>query len=302
MSVDDFLSWCTAAGITRHPSIHIQSTLTEGFGATALAPLESGDILITVPRRAAISISTMDDSARLASAELSHTAHTLAFEACRIASATAAGHDPRGPWLAMWPRTAEGSWGLDDEGWKAFDGDWSRELKRLHAEEVVAARAAHDKLVAALGTAASPPSWHEYSWGMSIVSSRAADLFVSGDRQPVLLPMIDLLNHRSHGQHTCAIGFVAEGSDSFVLRCVRPVEAGEQLTISYGAKENAELLHGYGFACYPNPDDTALLRVPLVTADPMFAMQRAAMLPRGIIDEPGDCLWLPLSWDASGRA
>jgi len=64
-----------------------------------------------------------------------------------------------------------------------------------------------------------------------------------------------------------------------VLRCERPIQAGEPLTISYGSKENAELLYGraldlrgrdvelcahalqqfirYGFALRSNPSDAA---------------------------------------------
>ena len=39
------------------------------------------------------------------------------------------------------------------------------------------------------------------------MTSRAADLVVSGERQPVLLPVIDLCNHRRGGEHNCAIVF-----------------------------------------------------------------------------------------------
>lgn len=42
-----------------------------------------------------------------------------------------------------------------------------------------------------------------------------------------------------------------------MLRCERPIQAGEPLTISYGSKENAELLYGYGFALRSNPSDAA---------------------------------------------
>jgi len=85
-----------------------------------------------------------------------------------------------------------------------------------------------------------------------------------------------------------------------VLRCERPIQAGEPLTISYGSKENAELLYGYGFALRSNPSDAALLRLPLApAADPTFGVQRAALTPRGMLDEE-DCFWLPLGWSCDG--
>ena len=53
-----------------------------------------------------------------------------------------------------------------------------------------------------------------------------------------------------------------------------------------------------------SPYDTALLRVVLPDGggdDPMFSMQRGAMMPRGMVDE-GGCMWAPLAWDgSSGR-
>jgi len=100
------------------------------------------------------------------------------------------------------------------------------------------------------------------------------------------------------------------------------IQAGEPLTISYGSKENAELLYGraldlrgrdvelcahalqqfirYGFALRSNPSDAALLRLPLApAADPTFGVQRAALTPRGMLDEE-DCFWLPLGWSCDG--
>ena len=85
--------------------------------------------------------------------------HALAYAACRVAAA------PRGrePWVALWPATPEGTWGVEGDSWRAFDGDAFRELRRLHEEGEAAARAAHEKL---------PPdiSWERFKLGVSFVA------------------------------------------------------------------------------------------------------------------------------------
>lgn len=43
-----------------------------------------------------------------------------------------------------------------------------------------------------------------------------------------------------------------------------------------------------------------MLRLPLApAADPTFGVQRAALTPRGMLDEE-DCFWLPLGWSCDG--
>lgn len=306
--MDAFLAFASDAGIWRHPSFALTRTSTEGYGAIASDAFREGEVIVRVPRTIALSISTLDESIRQATAAANLSqAHALALEVCRTAALVAAGVDARAPWLAMWPVEPEGSWVLNGEVASLKPGDWSRELERLDAEAHSRAREAHEKLQGVLHDHPPPPTWDEYRWAMSIVTSRAADLVVSGECQPVLLPLIDVLNHRTTG-HTCTIAYesgTAGATDSFVLRCVRDVAPGETLTINYGHKENAELMHGYGFACCPNPHDAALLRVPLAKEDgsssaprdPMFEMQRAAMLPRGMVDDHG-CLWVPLTWQS----
>lgn len=292
--IDAFLAWTRATNITIHSALHVEQTATEGVGATATSVLEVGDIVVRVPRAAALFGSPLPST-------VLSPPHALALAACRAADAVA-------PWSALWPQMpGEGSWGLDAAGWSVFAGEL--EMRRLHEEADAAARAAHARIVSACGADAAP-SWSRFAWAMSVVSSRAADLVVSGEAQPVILPLIDVLNHRVYGEQNCAIAFepggAADGTDAFVLRVERRVAAGETLTISYGKKENAELLHGYGFATRPNPFDAALLRVPLAeSADPMFAMQRQAMMPRGLVETGSDGtsgVRVALTWRTDGAA
>ena len=63
-----------------------------------------------------------------------------------------------------------------------------------------------------------------------------------------------------------------------VVRTTAVVAAGEALTITYGAKPNAELLAAYGFALRHNPHERTLLHIPLAADDPLRA-QKLGMLP-----------------------
>mmetsp|Transcript_27204 Transcript_27204/g.86604 ORF Transcript_27204/g.86604 Transcript_27204/m.86604 type:complete len:232 (+) Transcript_27204:99-794(+) len=190
-----FLDWASSAGVVTSAAFLVEPTAAEGFGAVAGERVSVGDILVTVPRASALAVFSLEEEMRQTTASLAQS-HALAYAACRVAAA------PRGrePWVALWPATPVGTWGVEGDSWRAFDGDAFRELRRLHEEGEAAARAAYETL---------PPdiSWERFKLGVSIVTSRAADLVVSGERQPVLLPVIDLCNHRRGGEHNCAIVF-----------------------------------------------------------------------------------------------
>ena len=82
-------------------------------------------------------------------------------------------------------------------------------------------------------------------------------------------------SHPSHPNHPNQGG--AEGG-AVVVRTTAAVAAGDALTITYGAKPNAELLAAYGFALRHNPHERTLLHIPLAADDPLRA-QKLGMLP-----------------------
>ena len=274
-----------------------------------MTSIEVGEVIISVPRRAALSLST--HHAVAATGAVLDQKHGLAL-------AAASQPEPMQPWLALWPQETIGSWALDKDSWPAFG--WNLELRALHEQQEALARRAHER-ISSVGEAGAAPTWSKYRWAMGIISSRAADVVLNGERQPALLPFIDMLNHRAYGLENSAICFEpasasapgAHDEDRLVVRCVRPVAPNEPVTICYGDKPNAALLHGYGFAVRPNPSDTLLLRVPLGAPTDMLAMQRIAMVPSGLLDttlvsgsEGGDhegpVAKGTLSWDAAGTA
>ena len=87
-----------------------------------------------------------------------------------------------------------------------------------------------------------------------------------------------------------------------VVRTTAVVAAGEALTITYGAKPNAELLAAYGFALRHNPHERTLLHIPLAADDPLRA-EKLGMLPGRMGRDGGAALCGSLGWaEAGGEA
>jgi SET domain len=89
----------------------------------------------------------------------------------------------------------------------------------------------------------------------------------------VLTPFADMMNHSCHDSDVTVVADAChpEGEDrtadskGFQMRVKsRPVAAGEQLFISYGALDNSMLLLHYGFATPGNPHD----KIPLQLTEP----------------------------------
>eukprot|EP00965_Chrysotila_dentata_P196116 6177391-Pleurochrysis_carterae.AAC.2 len=232
------------------------------------------------------------------------------------------------PWVECWPRGLQGHWGFTQRQRASLT--WCEEFCSLAEQQEADAVKAFSAMTRAAQsdtrpptaeTAASAPcrgpSWEAFVWALSHVGARAASVDMSGEKQPAIIPFVDLLNHRAADSSNVALRYepadahdvgahVDNGADSaqegrregeqgaeFVVRTTRAVAVGEQLTLCYGTKDNAELLAAYGFALCPNAHETAMLRVPL-DADGEMGAQRIAMLPRAILsngagaDKAGD--------------
>lgn len=71
-----------------------------------------------------------------------------------------------------------------------------------------------------------------------------------------MVPLIDFVSHSF--TPSCA---VRDTGSEYVLYTVRPVRAGEELSINYGALSNEELLDDFGFTVDRNPHDTIKITV-----------------------------------------
>lgn len=94
----------------------------------------------------------------------------------------------------------------------------------------------------------------------SALLSQSPSLAPRPDSHPVLLPVIDALNHaRAH-----PVSWAVSSDPVNTLSIVEHgrIPAGGEVLNNYGPKPNAELVLGYGFALPDNPDDTLVLKLP----------------------------------------
>ena len=119
-----------------------------------------------------------------------------------------------------------------------------------------------------------------FGWAIASCSSRA--FLVGGERE--LVPVIDLGNHAARG---CANCEVAAASGRVELIVQRPVAMGEEITYTYGALGNDDMLLDYGFVpAYPNLHD----RCELAWSDGALlqsAMAAAGAEDAAVLDEHG---------------
>lgn len=324
-----FLAWCEAAGVEMAPEVSVQPIDGAGLGLVVGAcSLASGSLVVRVPLDAAVSVAGQSREGGGIEPSLAplvgglDRANALALLICVRTDAEDCGRGELGPWAALWPEDAEGGWGITGA---INEINWWPELSQIHGEQEAAAHRAFTGTVlpafqastGGQGLTSQPPTWERFKWACSVVSSRAVAVEMWGETQPTLVPLLDLLNHRPSGEASCAISFIHDSTgDAFVVRTTRGVAASEELSISYGRKDNAELLAGYGFCLRDNPHDSLLLRVPMGASagDPMAA-QRLALLPRGVgsrnhgiasagcaggDDGSPEWAWGSISWETGG--
>lgn len=136
----------------------------------------------------------------------------------------------------------------------------------------------------------SRPGFDDYLAARSVVSSRA---FTVDDAVGVgLVPVADMFNHRTGGNHVCvadvedasaipAAARSAAGEPSMYVRVVSPANADDEVFNTYGELGNAKLLSSYGFAQRDNPADRVTLGVPaLRAAAAMRGVEGASMASR----------------------
>jgi len=106
---------------------------------------------------------------------------------------------------------------------------------------------------------------------------------------PALAPLAFLLNHSAAHPHAVRYGALeAEDSGSggrvMRIRACAPAAAGQEVTLSYGPKPNADLLLFYGFALADNPDDAVEVRLEVKEgeAEAMRSLRAAAAGSAGL--------------------
>jgi hypothetical protein len=274
-AIDALLAYAERVGILVDECVRVTHTPDEGYSLMAEKRLEDGQAVLRLPLGSTLSLANNFpvELAELLS-PLDPT-HALALLLCVTPDLEA--------WTGSWPTQAQGSWGLrHTPEWEALVV-WYHELSDRHAECSASAAAAFDNTIQPFFAEHSPlvpVTYARFSWAVSMVDSRAARVNLFGQERLVLMPLVDLLNHRA--VPCCSLGFEPDAGEAgqLVVRTKRAVEAGEPLTISYGRKGNDEMLASYGFALACNPYDRAVIPLAL-SGGAALTMQKAAMLPRG---------------------
>ncbi|KEF57793.1 uncharacterized protein A1O9_05713 [Exophiala aquamarina CBS 119918] len=89
------------------------------------------------------------------------------------------------------------------------------------------------------------------------------------DRFGVLLPLLDILNHKPGVQVEWLARF------SFVgLQVLQPYESGQELCNNYGPKDNEGLLLSYGFTFQDNPFDHLVISIKALPGSPLAEVRR----------------------------
>ncbi|CAA21252.1 ribosomal lysine methyltransferase Set10 [Schizosaccharomyces pombe] len=117
-----------------------------------------------------------------------------------------------------------------------------------------------------------------YIWSATVFSSRCFSsnlIYKDSESTPILLPLIDSLNHKPKQPILWNSDFQDEKSVQLISQEL--VAKGNQLFNNYGPKGNEELLMGYGFCLPDNPFDTVTLKVA-IHPDLPHKDQKAAIL------------------------
>ena len=112
-------------------------------------------------------------------------------------------------------------------------------------------------------------TYNEYRWAVSTVMTRQNLVPGRDSETPVntLIPMWDLANH--------ANGVLSTDFDpekpATVCHAHREFQAGEQFTIFYGVRSNADLLIHNGFVFPDNQTDSLTVKLGVAKTDPLSA-------------------------------
>lgn len=267
--IDELLAWVRAAG-ARCDGLTVGPVPT-GRGLVATRAFAAGEEVASLPRALLVTreharASSVGRQLRDAGVELSSShalfAAWLCAEARRPASAYA-------PYLRSLPASYDGfAVAASAEERALLRGTLTGDRLALLEHDLATDHAqatARVRLLAGVERAT-------FTWARLAVGSRAFAITVDGVATNALVPLADLINHAPTPVTRWAYD---QDAAAFTLTAVADVAAGAELTDSYGAKGNGQLVVQYGFTIADNPDDAAELAGRAVTAADDDAAARA---------------------------
>jgi histone-lysine N-methyltransferase SETD3 len=253
MKMQRLLHWLKEEGAT-FPAVEIEVSEAGRVARTAL-PIKAGGLVMHIPRSLMI---TSDD------ARTSEIGRLIASNAPRISNSghmaaylldAGRGGGPWGRFLDTLPqRFPEHPYLFEESELEYLNGCYElrklRDVRRLlHSE--------YDKTISAL-PGHRTFTREEYRWARCVIASRAFITEISGQRVSSLVPLADMLDHSASNN----VRWRSEATHGFLYIAARDIEAGETLTISYGAVGNSRLFVVYGFCLENNERNLAEIELP----------------------------------------
>jgi histone-lysine N-methyltransferase SETD3 len=226
-----------------------------GRGLFALRDLPAGTTFLSVPRGLLVTRELARGSSvgrQIRDAGLEVTDHTVLAAWLLVEARDPA--SPFRPYIDALPRDLAGfpvGFGADEL--QLLAGSVAGELARGRREAVW-----RDHAVLAARVRLCRFSEDELAWARTCVVSRVYRVTVDGVSTLALVPLADMVNHRTAAEATFSYDDAAR---AFVVTCAADVAAGAEVHVSYGAKSNARLLAHYGFCVDDNPEREAEVRV-----------------------------------------
>lgn len=221
----------------------------------AAGPLPAGALLLHIPRHLLI---TLDAARASPIGRAAHHSHShpsdWGYMALHIAHARRTS-GPLAPFVAVLPTAHPGLPTLfSDEALAPLQGFYVlpailRRRARLDDE--------YQRIAQHL-----PPEYpitrDEFLWAWCCMQTRYFDTRFGAEHTHSMIPLADMPNHTPAPN----MRWHSEATQGMVMTALRPIAAGEPLTISYSHKSNAELLSDYGFCIAQNPYDRTEIRLP----------------------------------------
>ena len=289
--LDEFSSWLRDNGV-EYDGLRIAEYPDLDFGIEAVKDFKEGDMMIAVPRKVMLTVENIQQSPL---SELSKK-DPLLMHMPNVALALILLVQRRSPlsfwkpYINMLPRNYTTVLYFTPEEILQLKGSPAFEMALRLCRSIARQYAYFNKLFQRENDDASLLlrdvfTYEEYCWAVSTVMTRQ-NAVVSCDGSgttPALIPLWDMCNHTD--------GKLSTDFNVDLDRCEclawRPVVAGSQVFIFYGARPNCDFLIHNGFVHPCSSSDAIRLRLGVARADPLYA-EKAALLQRLGLPTTGD--------------
>eukprot|EP00435_Cladocopium_sp_Y103_P067916 s55_g30.t1 len=260
-----------ASGASIHPSVR-KSFTTAGAGLVLRCAVPQGQCLLRVPRSAVLSGHLAQNLLQAPSLEPDVALCTLLAEARRCAEQ---GNDLIGmrDYLLALPRA------FPSLPWFLHKEDAAAELRGTALQPCL--RVLIDKedenrqaVLSLLGDRLQAPwSLERWRWARATFMTRAGVYGLEEDGNVGIVPLVDFANCSADPTAACCIN-----GEFIELVTVRPLEAGEEVTISYGQQSQEQQLFTFGFFLDNSPQEIMTPLAMMAEGDGQENRLRQALL------------------------